>query len=343
MKRHLVTSLTFMIAALAASGLVSSDVRESTSRKFIPAAFLPMSDQAVSEFSDFDPAEGITRADVHFVACGPEAAPTTAVVLGTNRSMRADLQPLSSAVVPPSTLAARDLPGIVKLEPETDVWGSETVIAHCSATRIAENWFITAAHCVDDDFDRLVIKAGSEQLSSTSIQRVEADYAVCHGSYAGNRNNYVYDLALVHVSDTKLPQLRNVPRIAWGETNHPFDRQVYASARVGGWGLIEYGGDLADFLQKEELPVSNIRPEMIELNSRYGRGPCVGDSGGPLVIEDDGKPVLMGVLSLLGANREGRICQGDYTASYINLSSHREWVRRTIAVCELNDSVCRQG
>ena len=248
-----------------------------------------------------------------------------------------------SEMIELATASARDLPGIVKLEPERDLNATDVITGHCSATRIGPNWFITAAHCISEGYDRITLKVGSEQLSSSDIRRVQADYAVCHGSFKGNLTGFANDLALVHVSDDTAAQLQDVPVIRWGETSRPFSKSSFHSARVGGWGLIEYGGDLADFLQKEELSIRDIRPDTIRLSSRMGRGPCIGDSGGPLMVEDDGRPVMMGVLSTLGASRNGGICTGEYVASYINLESQKDWIRTTMATCEVDATLCRRA
>ena len=274
-----------------------------------------------------------------FAQCGPFDPPES---VEAPSELRAMIQASSTPAYRPAHADARDLPGIVKLEPETDVGDDEVVTGHCSATRIADNWFVTAAHCISEGYDRIVLKVGSEQLSSQKTQRVEADFAVCHARFKGERNDYSHDLALIHVDAAEMNKLAEVPVVAWGQTHKQFSQQAFASARVGGWGLIEYGGDLADYLQKEELDVREIRDDTIRLASRAGRGPCIGDSGGPLMVDDDGNPVMMGVLSTLGANREGRICAGEYLASYINLATHREWMLSTMATCELNSALCRR-
>lgn len=297
-------------------------------------------DQAASLSATGDAPFIASRADSQFALCGPYDPPVSTAFeeqLATFSTFASEPPVSLSSAIP-----ARDLPGIVKLEPERDVSETETITGHCSATRIAENWFLTAAHCIAEGHDRLVLKAGSEQLSSFSTQRVEADFAVCHGSFRGTETNFAHDIALIHVNDDSLSQLADVPIVSWGATRETFSRSKFKSARVGGWGLIEYGGDLADFLQKEELDVASIDDDRISLSSRYGSGPCIGDSGGPLMVEEDGQPVMMGVLSTLGANRDGRICSGNYLARYINLASHRDWIEATMSVCTVDSRLCRR-
>lgn len=238
-------------------------------------------------------------------------------------------------------LIASDLPGIVKLEPETDLSQTEIAKGHCSATRIARNWFVTAAHCVSNGYDRIVLKVGDENLGSEIIRTVPVDYAVCHAGFQGELDRFDNDLSLLRISEDNLDALKDIPVITWGATSQPFAVTRFQSARVGGWGLKSYGGELNNHLQKMELDILNIEKKTIRLASRAGRGPCVGDSGGPLMVEDDGKPVLMGVLSTISSNRFGEMCAGNYVSNYTNLSAFRGWAFNTMAICDAQIGQCR--
>ena len=280
-----------------------------------------------------------------FTPCGPSKAPTAHLkAMGLQEvthfiSQRRQAEPPTPSV----TRSARDLPGIVKLEPEHDEAELSVSKGHCSASRIADNWLVTAAHCVAEDYDRIFLKVGSDTLSSPDIRKVPVDLAICHGDYTAHSSGYRNDVALLHVSDDELLTLDSVPVISWGQTTQPFTTSTFLTARVGGWGLINVeAGELADHLQKMELDVFDIKPGLIRLSSRPGRGPCIGDSGGPLIVEDAGRPVLMGVLSTLSANPQGRICEGAYNASYTNLEGYRSWIETSITACEQNSILCQR-
>lgn len=238
---------------------------------------------------------------------------------------------------------ARDLPGIVKLEPEKDLPGFEMSKGHCSATRIATNWFVTAAHCVSNGYDRINLKTGSDVLSSTDVLTVPVDFALCHTGFTGRNSFFDNDLSLLYVSDNHLMALSSVPVVSWGVTRVPFSTVRFREARVGGWGLTSFGGELSDQLQKMSLDIMYINDRTIRLMSRAGRGPCIGDSGGPLIVEDDGKPVLMGVLSTISANTDGEMCAGSYLSNYTNLSGYQSWVLNTMLTCNADTEVCRKG
>ena len=240
-------------------------------------------------------------------------------------------------------IRARDLPGIVKLEPERDLPNLEVSKGHCSATRIARNWFLSAAHCVSNNYDRINLKAGSEFLSSELIQTIPVDFAICHDGFVGRNNQFENDIALLHVEESQLAHLSEVPIVSWGMTAVPFSTVRFSAARVGGWGLKSFNGELNDHLQKMELDILHIDDRLIRLTSRAGRGPCVGDSGGPLIVEDGGKPVLMGVLSTISANQAGHMCEGSYVSNYTNLASYQRWVVNTMLTCNADKKTCRRG
>lgn len=334
------TKLHLGVLSIALTGMIAGLPPLAKTSQTIPAQLpLAMSyDQTASFAASRDGRFFIGSRNNHVSQCGPEQPPHNPFLSANMPSLIAS----SSLQTEVTSLPAASLPGIVKLETEEDLKDAEVTTGHCSATRIGRNWFVTAAHCISKGYDRLVMKAGSEQLSSLETQRIEADYAVCHGDFRGTSTGFANDLALIHVNEAALPALADVPVVAWGETSTPFSSDTYSSARVGGWGLIEFGGELSDFLVKEELDVTEIRHDRIRLASRFGGGPCIGDSGGPLMIDDEGRPVVMGVLSTLGANPEGRICSGDYLANYTNLSAHRDWIFATISDCEIDSARCRR-
>lgn len=321
-------SVTFLISVvLATLGML-------VSQGFMPA--FPLERQASHESRIITFSEVLGEAK----PCGlrPETA-ASATDLGFSAEYQNVPAPSSAGLYRP--LHARDLPGIVKLEPEHDIALTEVAKGHCSATRIADDWFLTAAHCVSSGYDRIVLKVGSESLYSDDIRSVPVDYAVCHAGFRGQNTRYENDISLLHIADENLPSLSDVPVIDWGSTSRPFDKISYRTARVGGWGLKTYKGDLNDHLQKMELDIVTIDPKQISLASNAGRGPCVGDSGGPLIIDDDGKPVLMGVLSTISSNRFGEMCAGRYVSNYTNLTAYRSWVFNIMAVCTEQEDDCR--
>lgn len=235
-----------------------------------------------------------------------------------------------------------DFPGLVKMEPREILPGGAIASGHCGATRIAEAWFITAAHCLDDDYDEVLLIAGAETLASPFAKRVQATGSICHAAYGGAGNNYVNDIALVRVSDEAVSELANIPIARFGGTEETLVPTNYATARMAGWGLTSFRGQLSPTLLSATLTMTGVGPAAIGVSSLNGSGPCVGDSGGPLLIDEaDGQPTVIGVLSVVEQNLETQqFCEGDYGARYTNLQGFEPWIEAIMGACDAGTGLC---
>ncbi|MEM9054245.1 MAG: trypsin-like serine protease [Pseudomonadota bacterium] len=254
----------------------------------------------------------------------------------------ADPDLFGTATINGVTASLTDFPGLVKMEPREFLPSGGIASGHCGATRIAENWFITAAHCLDEDYDEVSLVVGSETLSSPLAKRVNASSSVCHAAYGGAGNSYVNDIALVRVDDTVLPELARLPIAKFGATTNTLVPFNYAEANMAGWGLTAFRGSLSDTLLSATLIMTGTGPAAIGVASKEGSGPCVGDSGGPLyVTEPDGTQTVVGVLSVVEQNLDTRqFCEGDYGARYTNLQGYGDWIEGVIATCENGLGLC---
>lgn len=239
------------------------------------------------------------------------------------------------------TVLRADFPGIVKLEPKRQLDGGATASGHCGATRITKNWFVTAAHCLDDSYDDTVLKVGFEILDKPITREVKADGSICHAAYGGATSGYTNDVALIHVSDEVAATLDDVPTarlIAAGANVTPLNTPT---ARMAGWGMTAPGGALSNTLLGTEVKVASVGPALIKVESIDGRGPCIGDSGGPLFVAgSEGAPVLTGVLSGVEQAAGARACEGDYTARYTNLQGYLNWMQSVISTCDAASGLC---
>ena len=286
----------------------------------------------------------ITLATLNAASCGRPAGspptPTVAAVSGARE--QAETLAAPEAV---NGLAASlaSFPGIVKLEPRAPQPDGTITSGHCSATRIAPNWFVTAAHCVDDDYQELRLIGDAANIRSPLAKVTSATVAVCHAGYLGTSNGYANDLALIRLDDAQVAPINDVPVARYGATQKPLAPANYPMADMAGWGLTHYGGNLSNNLMSTQLKITADGPSLINVASAGGAGPCVGDSGGPLyVTEADGSKTVVGVLSVVEQNRAtGEFCAGDYNGRYTNLQGYSSWISSVMALCDASPHVCK--
>lgn len=246
------------------------------------------------------------------------------------------------ATINGTSASLSDFPGLVKMEPRETLPGGAIASGHCGATRIAPNWFVTAAHCLDDDYDEVVLVTAAENLQSPLAKRVQASASLCHRAYGGAGNNYVNDIALVRVDDSVLADITGIPIAAFGVTQTTLVPLNYDSAEMAGWGLTAFRGTLSNDLLSAKLSITSVGPAAINVESANGSGPCVGDSGGPLFLtEGDGTRTAVGVLSVVEQNTQTeQFCEGTYGARYTNLQGYADWIEETMAACDANSGLC---
>lgn len=240
-----------------------------------------------------------------------------------------------------ATLGA--FPGIVKIEPRRAEPTGAVATGHCGAVRVARNWFVTAAHCIDEPFDEIRVIGEAANLRSPEAKRVSAEYAVCHAGYQGTDNGYANDIALVRLSEEQVAGLGNVPVARFGATSRPLAPANYPAAEMAGWGLTRFDGQLSNDLLTTRLKITHAGPAAITVASDNGAGPCIGDSGGPLyVTEADGSKTVVGILSVVEQNRTtGHFCEGEYNGRYTNLQGYADWIASVMALCDADEGACR--
>ncbi len=283
---------------------------------------------------------GLVNASRCLLPSGAPATPTVAKAAGATELE----EPMVGAEAVNALAASLTaFPGIVKIEPRRAEPTGVVASGHCGAVRVARNWFVTAAHCIDEPFDEIRVIGEAANLRSPEAKRASADYAVCHAGYQGTDNGYANDIALVRLSEEQVAGFANVPVARFGGTAQPLAPANYPTGEMAGWGLTRFDGELSNELLTTRLKILSTGPAAITVTSENGAGPCIGDSGGPLyVTEADGSKTVVGILSVVEQNRTtGHFCEGEYNGRYTNLQGYAGWMTSVMALCDAEGANCR--
>lgn len=217
----------------------------------------------------------------------------------------------------------------------------------CTASLIAPNVALTAAHCIllspgselvaalivlDTDFSKVLQEINNDDLSHVRvINGVKRHEAYMQGRGTNN------DIGLVSF-EGELPATFQLAQMATTQLTRTIRKGD--TVTLSGFGVSQYqwnrstgkptgsGSGLLRQIDGIKILSLTATGEEITLDQSQGRGACHGDSGGPAYLKDKatGKNILFGVTSR-GTNPQG-LC--DRQAIYTGLMGYVDWIQAGI-------------
>jgi secreted trypsin-like serine protease len=198
----------------------------------------------------------------------------------------------------------------------------------CSGTLIAPTLVLSAAHCVSPGASYKIVQYdANRQPQLLAVKRVADHPQFNVQGIKAHRASA--DVALLQLND---PLAGKTP-VSLGVPLEPFDAgQGYT---IAGIGVATRGDGKSGGMVRSARLVSTSHPGKLQIrlldpatnNERAGLGACTGDSGGPVLQQQNGRSVVIGVISWSTGPKNTAGCGG--LTGVTPLTLYRDWILQT--------------
>nr|CAH7732763.1 unnamed protein product [Callosobruchus chinensis] len=227
---------------------------------------------------------------------------------------------------------------------------SYTVSYKCSATLVSHLHVVTAAHCVkrknrgyDETLDAkdLLVKLGKLNIQEWTYSPGEKIIApksiTVHPDYISSHSDA--DIAVLELIERIEFTTSIRPICLWsGPTN--LEMVVGKLGTVVGWGMDENGNITTSEPRQVKLPVvshenclsssavfaTQVTGRTFCAGFRNGSGPCNGDSGSAFALQQNGRWMLRGIVSISVSEHNTRHCDLSNYVIFTDASKYVDWL-----------------
>nr|WP_249225716.1 trypsin-like serine protease [Tardiphaga alba] len=205
----------------------------------------------------------------------------------------------------------------------------------CSGTLIAPTLVLSAAHCVTPGASYKIVQYDADrQPQLLAVKRVADHPGFNAQGIKAHRASA--DVALLQLSDP-LPGRTTLPL---GIPTEPF--QAGQSYTIAGIGVAARGDGKSGGTVRSAQLVSTSHPGKLQIrlldpatnNERPGLGACTGDSGGPVLQQQNGRTIVIGVISWSTGAKSAAGCGG--LTGVTPLTLYRDWIVQTAKAWGVN-------
>lgn len=195
----------------------------------------------------------------------------------------------------------------------------------CTATAIARDLLLTAAHCVEPGADYKLVDLERRQPALKDIARIERDPQFDLKRLFGHLATA--DVALIKLAE---PLPAKIPPVPLGGEEEPVS--VGDALVVAGYGVTVRGDGRTGGTVRSATLVATGVPGTLQIRlydprtkgASAGLGACAGDSGAPAFRARDGRIVVIGVVSWSTGPNLSEGCGG--LTGVTPLARYRAWI-----------------